>query len=124
MHDINAPGVFGCPSVSGVKANNGKYDSWNLPSGVDQWQGGYGITCDTWKKTEVTITKPSATMSVADVEETGWAIIKHPWPAGDGRICGPTPKSRHNNMFNAAFFDGHAASFPAGKATDYSLHGR
>jgi prepilin-type N-terminal cleavage/methylation domain-containing protein/prepilin-type processing-associated H-X9-DG protein len=119
--DVN---VYHCPSVSSGKPDNGAYDPWNLPTGVTAWFGSYGQTCDSWRKTDVTITKPSSTMAMADLNETDWAIIKHPWPRSDGAICGPNPKARHNNMFNSLFFDGHVGSYPASQNRDYSLHGR
>jgi prepilin-type N-terminal cleavage/methylation domain-containing protein/prepilin-type processing-associated H-X9-DG protein len=117
--DVN---VYQCPSSAEAEPNGGSYDHWNLPSGVAKWKGSYGQYCYAWRDlSEVTITKPSSTMALGDVQETGWPIIKKGnWTSGP---CGPDPKSRHNDRFNLLFFDGHCGSYPKTQYRDGSLQG-
>jgi prepilin-type N-terminal cleavage/methylation domain-containing protein/prepilin-type processing-associated H-X9-DG protein len=116
--DVN---VYKCPSAADAEPNGGNYDPWNLPSGVSKLKGSYGQYCYGWRDlTEVTITKPSATMAMGDVSETGWAIIKRSW----NNPCGPDPKSRHGDRFNLVFFDGHCESFPKTQYRDPKLQGQ
>ena len=77
------------------------------------------------RKTQPSLTKPSSTMAITEIKETDWAFTKRPWGrASDGALCGPYPVGRHNNMFNALFFDGHVESFPIARNKDYTLHGQ
>jgi len=120
LGDVN---VFKCPSALEGEPNGGTYDhAYNLPSGVAKWKGSYGQYCYAWRDlNEVTIAKPSSTMSMTDVSETAWPIVKKGnWASAP---CGPDPKSRHNNRFNVVFFDGHCDSFPSTQYRDPVLQG-
>jgi prepilin-type processing-associated H-X9-DG protein len=121
---VNAVNVYNCPSSQDTKAYNGAYDAWNLYPGVTSWPGAYAIACDSMRKSQPSLTRPSSTMAITEIKETDWAFTKRPWGrASDGALCGPYPVGRHNSMFNALFFDGHVESYPIARNKDYTLHG-
>jgi prepilin-type N-terminal cleavage/methylation domain-containing protein/prepilin-type processing-associated H-X9-DG protein len=113
-----------CPSRSPGDPGDGYNLPHNLPAGVTKWPGSYGQSCHWMRSIQAEVPRPAETIAISEVNPGGWAIFKHPWPASDGRICGPNiENNRHNEGFNAALFDGHAKWYAADKYRDYSLHG-
>ena len=122
---VNNLQIFQCPSAPEGNPGGAYGDgAHNLPSGVDQWLGSYGINCHHTNQKEAQIKNPAQTIMLSEVSPSGWAIFKHPWPASDGRVCGPTIQSRHNDGFNGCFFDGHTKWYNEQQHMDETLWGR